>query len=116
MDGFFHFLQTLVLCITGLIVALMVLVVVIMNMKSNPLRDLLVSLLWRLGATLGLAVVAPPIQAIPLVDVSYDVGSLILLIMCWIGFFKELSNAMRGKKASHQSLPKTVSPHRSIRP
>jgi hypothetical protein len=116
MDGFFHFLQTLVLCLTGLIVALMVLVVVIMNMKPNPLRDLLVSLLWRLGATLGLAMIAPPIQAVPVVDVTYDVGGLILLIMCWIGFFKDFSNVMRGKKASTQSLPKTVFPHRSTRP
>jgi len=96
MDGFFHFLQTLVLCVAGLIALTMVLFVVVMNMKSNPLRDVLTSLLWRLGVTAGVAAVAVPVQPIPGVDGAYDVGSALLLAIYWLGFLRDAYLAMRG--------------------
>jgi hypothetical protein len=98
MDSLVHLMQTIVLCITVLIVACMVLVVVVLRMESNPLREILTSLLWRLGATTGLAVVGVPLQPVPAVDVTYDLGGSIILFLYWLGFFRDVYLAMGGNR------------------
>ena len=110
MDGFFHFLQTLVLCVAGLIALTMLLVVVVMNMRANPLKEVLTSLLWRLGVTAGVAAVAVPVQPIPGVDGAYDIGSAIMLTVYWLGFFRDAYLAMRGNGPRRVNEPPSAEP------
>jgi hypothetical protein len=96
MDTFFHFLTILALCITGLILFGMVLLVVVMRMPPNPLKELLTRLLWRIGATAGLMVVGLPLQPIPVVDGAYDLLGTLVLALYWLSFFRELPAVIRG--------------------
>jgi len=108
---FFQFLGILVLCVTGLIALAMVLFVVIMRMPgSNPLKDVLTSLLWRLGATAGVAAVAIPIQPVPGVDAAYDMGSSLLLAAYWLGFLWDIARAFKGNRPPPAPVMKTVAP------
>jgi hypothetical protein len=74
----------------GLITVLLVgMIVVIMKMPAgNPLKRLLTALCLRLAATAAAAVVAIPIEPIPGLDVLYDIGAPIFLLVYWISFFK----------------------------
>lgn len=95
MDSFVHLIETVVICTTILFVAAMVLLVVVMRMESNPLKDVLSSLLWRVGATVGILTIGLPIQPVPDVDVAYDLGGTIVLAIYWIGFIKDVVDAVR---------------------
>jgi hypothetical protein len=74
----------------GLITVLLAgMIVVVMKMPAgNPLKRLLTALCFRLGATAAAAVLAIPIEPIPGLDVFYDIGAPILLLVYWISFFK----------------------------
>jgi len=109
MDGFFHFLQTLVLCVAGLIALTLVLFVVVMSMKQNPLRDLLASLLCRLGATAGVTALAPVVFPTG-AEVPYDLAGTVFLVIYWFGFFRDAVRTMRGPRAESPAPMQTVSP------
>lgn len=111
MESFFHFLTVLALCFTGLILAGMLLVVIVMRMPANPLKELLTRLLWRIGATAGLTVLGLPLQPIPVVDGVYDLLGTLLLVVYWLSFFRELPSVMRGETTS-PPVVKNVSPRK----
>lgn len=95
----------------GIITVLVVgIIIVIMKMPvGNPLKRLLTALCFRLGATAAAAVLAVPIEPIPGLDVLYDIGAPILLLLYWISFFK---NA-HWTSAPHSPRSRTIGEGRS---
>ena len=96
----------------GIITVLVVgIIIVIMKMPDgNPLKRLLTALCFRLGATAAAAILAVPIEPIPGLDVLYDVGAPIFLLVYWISFFK---NA-RWTSALHYRPTVCALLHRSV--
>ena len=109
MDSFFRFLTVLVLCFTALIVAAMVLLVIVLRMKPNPLKELLTALLWRLGVTVAVTAVGLPIQPVPVVDGAYDLAGALTLAVYWLLFFHDVSRALKRDRPSTPPM-KTVGP------
>jgi hypothetical protein len=76
---------------------LIVLIVVVSKMPNdNPLKRVLTALSYRVGATAAAGALAVPIEPIPGLDVLYDVGAPILLLLYWVSFFRNLRATMSG--------------------
>ena len=75
----------------GVVAALLAALVVIVSKMphTNPLKRLLIALCYRLGATLAAGAVAIPIEAVPGIDLLYDVGVPLILIWYWSTFFRD---------------------------
>ena len=78
------------LIFVGVVAALLVACVVTVSKlpNTNPLKRVLTALCYRLGATLAAGVVAIPLEAVPGIDVLYDIGVPLVLIWYWFTFFK----------------------------
>jgi hypothetical protein len=96
MHEIFSFLKVLTICTAALIALVLVLVVVVSNMRDNPLKEFLSALTRRLGVTAGLTVMSIPINAafdeIGIGEL-YDIGLVIFLCFYWFNFFKKLYNS-----------------------
>ena len=79
------------LIFVGVITALLItLVVVVSRMpNSNPLKQVLTALCYRLGATLAAGAISIPIEPIPGIDLLYDIGVPIVLLWYWYTFFRD---------------------------
>ena len=79
------------LIFVGVIAVLLVaLVVAVLKMpNTNPLKQVLSALCYRLGATLAAGVVAIPLEPIPGIDLLYDIGVPIVLLWYWYTFFRD---------------------------
>ncbi len=93
MNAFFGFLKILVLCITGLIALLIILIVLVNYLPKSPLRDVMGALTKRIGATAAVTVIAIPVQPILGVDGIYDVVSFLFLAWYWFRMVKEIQEA-----------------------
>jgi hypothetical protein len=96
-------IRDLLIFVGAMAVLLVVLVVVISRLHAeNPVKRMLTLLSYRVGATLAAGVVALPVEPIPGVDVAYDIGIPLLLILYWLSFFRNashiMSNASSGKR------------------
>jgi len=81
----------LLLFVGAMAVLLVVLIVVVSRLPAdNPLKRVLVSLCFRIGATLGAGIIAIPLEPIPGIDVAYDIAAPIVLLIYWIAFFAGL--------------------------
>jgi hypothetical protein len=70
----------------GLLIAL---IVIVSKMPDdNPLKGVLTALSYRIGATAAAGLLAIPIEPIPGLDVLYDIGVPVALIIYWISFLK----------------------------
>jgi hypothetical protein len=78
-----------VVVIFALLIALIVIVSKMPN--DNPLKRVLKALSYRIGATAAAGLLAIPIEPIPGLDVLYDIGIPLALIIYWISFFKNAS-------------------------
>jgi hypothetical protein len=68
------------------------LIVIVSKMPAdNPLKRVLTALSYRIGATAAAGLLAIPIEPIPGLDVLYDIGVPVALIIYWISFFKNAS-------------------------
>jgi hypothetical protein len=99
----FQFVATIVhdlLIFVGVMsVLLVVLAITIARLPSdNPLKRILYALSLRLGATLGAAAVAIPLEPIPGIDVAYDVAAPLALIYFWVRFFREAAAILKTAK------------------
>jgi hypothetical protein len=74
----------------ALLIALMVIVSKMPD--DNPLKRVLTALSYRIGATAAAGLLAIPIEPIPGLDVLYDIGVPVALIIYWISFFKNSSH------------------------
>jgi hypothetical protein len=82
--------------VIGVMTALLVvLIVIITKMRAdNPLKRLLKALSYRMGATIAAGALAIPIEPIPGLDVLYDIGAPLLLLLYWVSFFKNVRSTM----------------------
>ena len=85
----------------------MVLIVVVsMLPDDNPLKRILTTLSYRIGATLAAGMIAVPVEPIPGLDVLYDIAIPIALIWYWSTFFRD---AIRPAERSEHTV-RDVSP------
>ena len=59
---------------------------------GNPLKRVLTALSYRIGATAAAGLLAIPIEPIPGLDVLYDIGIPVALIIYWVSFFKNAAD------------------------
>jgi len=82
--------ETLVLGVIVLAALLVVLVIAAALMpRDNPLRQLLAALATPIGVMVGSAVIAIPVEFIPIIDALYDIASLLFIGYSWLNFFRE---------------------------
>jgi hypothetical protein len=109
MSGLFHFLEVAVIVAGSLIGLTMVLVVVIMYLPNNPLREVVAALAKRLGTTAALAALAAPIELIPGVDVFYDVAGALFLVWYWATLFKAVADIAARRRTTLRVAPPLIS-------
>jgi len=89
--------RDLLIFVVAMTALLIVLIVVISRMPDeNPLKRVLTALSYRVGATAVAGLVAIPVEPIPGLDVLYDFGVPVALIIYWISFFRNASRTMSG--------------------
>ncbi len=89
----------LLLFIGAMAVLLVVLLIVISRLASDSsLKRRLVMLCYRVAATLGAGIVAVPLESVPGIDVAYDIGVPILLLLYWLSFFRNLGRGPQPAK------------------
>ena len=81
IEEIFRDLLIFVVAMTGLLIALVVIVSFLP--PENPLKRVLSALSYRVGATAAVGALAIPLEPIPGLDVMYDVGAPILLLWYW---------------------------------
>jgi hypothetical protein len=82
-------IQDLLIAVGLITVVLVGLAFAIVTMPArSPLKRTLTALCFRLAATVVAAALAIPIEPIPGLDVAYDIGAPIMLVVYWISFFK----------------------------
>lgn len=86
-------IQDLLILIGVVFLASLGLVIYVARLPSeHPLKQILISLCLRLGATLGAGLVAVPVQPVPGLDAVYDIGAPVALAWFWYIFVR---NALR---------------------
>jgi hypothetical protein len=83
----FNFMKVVVICVSALIA----LVLVLMAIPRSPVRDFVLSLTQRVGATATALAFVPPMDAIPIGGELYDLVALIGVIYYWYTFFQQQS-------------------------
>lgn len=79
--------RDLLIFVAAMTALLIVLLVVIARLPNdNPLKRILTALSYRVGATAAAGALAIPVEPIPGLDVAYDVGVPIVLILYWLSF------------------------------
>ena len=95
-------LRDLLIFTAAMAALLVVLIIAIARLpEGNPLKQLLTSLSWRVGATLAAGALAVPIEPIPGIDVLYDVGAPVALLWYWWTF-------VRDARAKGMTLPSSA--------
>ena len=71
--------------------ALCIVLIVVISMlpDDNPLKRILTTLSYRIGATLAAGMIAVPVEPIPGLDVLYDIAIPIAVIWYWFTFFRD---------------------------
>ena len=99
-------IRDLLIFVAVLTALLVVLIVVVAGMPNDsPLKRLLIALTYRVGATAAAGALAIPIEPIPGLDVLYDVGAPVLLLLYWISFFRNAGRTMSGPPAPRARSP-----------
>jgi hypothetical protein len=79
------------LIFVGVVAALLVVFIVVVSKmpSTNPLKRVLTALCYRLAATLTAGVAAIPLEAVPGIDLLYDIGVPLILVWYWFTFFRD---------------------------
>jgi hypothetical protein len=99
VDAFFGFLKIVVICGT----CLAVLLVVLLSLPRSPLRDFVLSLTQRVGATVVGAGVMMPDLTIPVFGELADVAVIAFLIFYWWTFFRNLQRRAQAQALADSS-------------
>lgn len=84
-------IRDLLIFVVVMAVILLGLLVVVSRLPGdNPLRQVLVALCYRVGATLMAGVVALPIEPVPGLDAAYDIAVPVALVIYWLTFLRRL--------------------------
>jgi hypothetical protein len=108
MNAVFHFLEVLVISVAALVALTLVLIVIVAHLPGSPLKEILVAVAKRIGATAALSLLAVPLEPIPGVDVVYDAAGLVFLAIYWLSIVKIVAKALRSR------TPATSGPEPSI--
>ena len=96
-------MKVLVICTAALLALVTVLVVVISNMRDNPLKEFLSALTRRPGVTAGLTLMSIPVNAafdeIGIGEL-YDIALIVFLCIYWFGLFESLYNSNSSGRTS----------------
>ena len=96
-------IRDLLIFVGGIAVLLVAFVVVVSKMpNTNPLKRVLTALCYRLGATLAAGVGAVPLEAVPGIDLLYDVGVPLILVWYWFTFFRDARRMTAESAPSNQ--------------
>lgn len=99
MEMILEVIKTLIFGVVVLVGVLALLLVVISLLPAgNPLRALLSSLSMRVGVTLLAGMIAIPVEVIPGIDLLYDVGVPVFLLIYWLKFFPDAAAILTGSK------------------
>ena len=103
-------IRDLLIFVAAMAALLVVLIVAIALMpERNPLKRLLTALSLRVGATVAAGLVAIPLEPTPGVDVLYDIGAPLVLLLYWVSFFRNAGRTMSDPSARHVGqLPKMI--------
>src|SRR6516225_8082006 len=104
-----HFIEFILVFALALFVLFIVLLIVVSMMpKNNPLRIILTALAHRVGATAGLMMLDHVATALPPAGEVWDLVTIIGLIYFWYTFFKQLPvmGAAWSNSAEQSSLSK----------
>jgi hypothetical protein len=100
-----HFIEFILVFALALIALFTVLLIVVSMMpRSNPLRIILTALAYRVGATAGLMMLDPVATAVPAAGEVWDLVTIIGLIYFWYTFFKRLP-AIRAAWSNENYFP-----------
>ena len=82
-------IKDLLIFVVVMFALLIALIVIVSKMPDdNPLKRVLTALSYRIGATAAAGLLAISIEPIPGLDVLYDIGVPVALIIYWISFLK----------------------------
>jgi|GEM_PF-6921514 hypothetical protein len=81
----FGLLKVIVICVSALIA----IVLVLMAIPRSPIRDFVLGLTQRVGATATALAFVPPVDMIPVAGEVYDLVALIGIAYYWYTFFQK---------------------------
>jgi hypothetical protein len=97
MDTVVEIVKVILIAVGVLVVVLCVLLVGIFRLpRGNRVRLLMSALAMRVGATALAGLVAVPIEPIAGLDVLYDIGAPLLLLIYWARLFPHAAAILRG--------------------
>ena len=104
-------IRDLLIFVAAMAALLVVLIVAIALMpERNPLKRLLTALSLRVGATVAAGLVAIPLEPIAGLDVLYDIGAPLLLLLYSVSFFRNAGRTMTDPSARHEHQPPNIRP------
>jgi hypothetical protein len=88
-------IRDLLVAVGAMFLLLIALIVIVSRLPHyNPLKRMLVALSLRVAFTMAATLLAIPIEPIPGLDVLYDIGAPVLLILYWLSFFRGAGQAL----------------------
>jgi hypothetical protein len=94
-----HIIRDLLIFVVAMSAVLGALLVVISRMPNdNPLKRIMVSLSYRVGATAAAGMLVIPTMPIPGLDAFVDIGAPLALIWYWWTFFRDARRGPTGKR------------------
>jgi hypothetical protein len=94
-----HIIRDLLIFVVAMSAVLGALLVVISRMPNdNPLKRIMVSLSYRVGATAATGMLVIPAMPIPGLDAFVDIGAPLALIWYWWTFFRNARRGPAGKR------------------
>jgi hypothetical protein len=94
-----HIIRDLLIFVVAMSAVLGALLVVISRMPNdNPLKRIMVSLSYRVGATAAAGMLVIPAMPIPGLDAFVDIGAPLALIWYWWTFFRDARRGPTGKR------------------
>jgi hypothetical protein len=98
LSTFEQILRDLLIFVVAMSVVLGALIVIISRMPNdNPLKRILVSLSYRVGATAAAGMLVIPAMPIPGLDAVVDIGAPLGLVWYWWTFFRDARRGPPGK-------------------
>ncbi len=117
LDTIVSFLEFIVIAgLAGTALLIVLLVVISLLPKDNPLQRLLVAFTKRLAATLGLTVVAGIFEPIPGLDVLIDVAAMAVCGWYWVRLYADVRGVFATSRISRQEAPLIDVPFSDVAP
>jgi hypothetical protein len=113
MDTIMSLVKGILIAVGALGVVLCILLLVISRLpRGNRARLLMSALAMRVGATALAGLVAVPVEPIAGLDVLYDIGAPLILLIYWLRFFPQAASILRNTpRDTETSVPGHRMPH-----